>query len=112
SKTQIYVLHRHIVHALSLNTTSYFEQLNLRLAFAPLLSRTRQWGEQVAILNNALVSSNDFACIALLDSQGKEKAKAFNASLTFWAPEIDYSRTPLFQKLHRGQTADMGNVYE
>ena len=112
SKTQIYVLHRHIVHALSLNTTSYFEQLNLRLAFAPLLSRTRQWGEQVAILNNALVSSNDFACIALLDSHCKEKAKAFNASLTFWAPEIDYSPTPLFQKLHRGQTADMGNVYE
>src|ERR1700689_1059746 len=72
SKTQVFELHRHIVHALSLNTNSYFEQLNMRLAFAPLLARTRMWGEQVAILNNALMSNNDFACVALLNSGGKE----------------------------------------
>ena len=49
SKVQIFDLHRHIVNALSLNTTTYFQQLNMRLAFAPLLARTRQWGEQVSI---------------------------------------------------------------
>jgi len=46
SKTQIFDLHRHIVNALSLNTTAYFQQLNVRLAFAPLLARTRQWGNR------------------------------------------------------------------
>jgi PAS domain S-box-containing protein len=112
SKSQIFVLHRHIVHALSLNTTTYFEQLNVRLAFASTLSRTRLWGEQVALLNNALVSNNDFACIALLDANGKEHAKAFDSNLRFWSAPIDYSRNPLFQKMHEGDTADMGTVYE
>src|SRR6202142_830656 len=72
SKQQVYDLHRHIVNALSLNTSTYFQQLNMRLAFARLLSRTHQWGEQVAILNNSLLSNNDFACVALLDQGGKE----------------------------------------
>ena len=35
NKLQVAELHRHIVHALSLNTTAYFMQLNTRLAFAP-----------------------------------------------------------------------------
>ena len=71
SKEQVYELHRHIAHALSLNTNSYFQQLNMRLAFAPLLARTRQWGEQVSILNNALLSNTDFACVALSGCQGQ-----------------------------------------
>ena len=81
SKQQIYDLHRHIANALSLNTNTYFQQLNMRLAFAPLLARTRQWGEQVSILNNALMSNSDFACVALVNSQGKELAKAFDSKL-------------------------------
>src|SRR5262245_12452823 len=72
SKVQIYELHRHIVTALALNTTTYFQQLNMRLAFAPLVSRAKHWGEQVAVLNNALLSNNDFACVALLGPDGKE----------------------------------------
>jgi len=78
SKEQVYDLHRHIVNALTLNTNTYFQQLNMRLAFAPLLARTPQWGEQVSILNNALMSNPDFACVALLNSSGKELAKAFD----------------------------------
>src|SRR5947208_845601 len=70
SKVQVFELHRHIVHALSLNTTSYFQQLNMRLAFAPLLARSHNWGEQLGILNNALMSNSDFACVALLDPKG------------------------------------------
>ncbi len=42
SKTQVYDLHQHIVNALMLNTTAYFQQLNMRLAFAPLLARTKE----------------------------------------------------------------------
>jgi len=38
-------LHRHIVNALSLSTNAYY-QGHMRLAFAPLLARTRV-GEQV-----------------------------------------------------------------
>src|SRR5882672_278646 len=87
SKEQIYDLHRHIVNALSLNTNSYFQQVNTRLAFAPLLARTRQWGEQVSILNNALMSNSDFACVALVNSEGRELAKAYDSKLhDFIAP--------------------------
>src|SRR5262245_34561464 len=68
SREQIYDLHRHIVNALSLNTSTYFQQLNMRLAFAPLLARSHQWGEQVAILNNSLMSNDDFACVALVSA--------------------------------------------
>src|SRR5262245_16220057 len=73
SKTQVFDLHRHVARTLSVNTTAYFNQLNMRLAFAPLLSRARVWSEQLAILNNTLMSNSDFACVALLDAQGKEK---------------------------------------
>src|ERR1043166_2822824 len=95
SKEQVYDLHRHIVNALSLNTNTYFQQLNMRLAFAPLLSRTRQWGEQVSILNNALMSNNDFACVALLNPQGKELAKAFDSKLHELVAPLDLSKDPL-----------------
>src|SRR6266566_2234979 len=99
SKEQIYDFHRHIVNALSLNTNTYFQQLNMRLAFAPLLSRTRQWGEQVSILNNALMSNNDFACVALLNSGGKELAKAFDAKLHDFTGPLDLSGSKLFVKV-------------
>src|SRR5258708_3544646 len=64
SKQQVFELHGHIVHGLALNTTTYFQQLNTRLAFAPLLGRTSIWSEQSAILNNALLGNTDFACVA------------------------------------------------
>lgn len=112
SKVQVYELHRHIVNALSLNTTTYFQQLNMRLAFAPLLIRTHNWGEQLAILNNALMSNSDFACVALLDADGKEKVKAFDATLTQFRKSLDYSRNPLMLKVRKTQTADTGAVYE
>ncbi len=112
SKAQVMDLHRHIAHALSLNTSTYFEQLNMRLAFAPLLARSQQWGEQVGILNNALMSNNDFACVALLDPAGKEKAKAFDAALDHLKEPLNYSRNPLYQKVLTTRTADTGSVYE
>ncbi len=112
SKEQIYDLHRHIVNALSLNTNTYFQQLNMRLAFAPLLSRTRQWGEQVSILNNALMSNNDFACVALLNTQGKELAKAFDSKLHHFVPPLDVSHQDLFLKVSQDRHADTGAVYE
>src|ERR1017187_5502226 len=111
SKSQVYDLHRHIVNALSLNTTSYFQQLNMRLAFAPLLARTRQWGEQVSILNNALMNNNDFACVALLGPDGKEMAKAFDSKLRYLIPPLDLSRSPLFLKVVPDRHADTGAVY-
>ncbi|MFA5976576.1 MAG: hypothetical protein WC859_10500, partial [Elusimicrobiota bacterium] len=58
SKRQVFDLHGHIVHALSLNTANYFERLNLRLAFAPLLTRSNLWAEQVSILNSALIANS------------------------------------------------------
>src|SRR5882724_3299492 len=112
SKEQIYDFHRHIVNALSLNTNSYFQQLNMRLAFAPLLARTRAWGEQVSILNNALVSNNDFACVALVNNQGKELAKAFDSKLAHFVPPINLSRNALFLKVSPDRHADTGAVYE
>jgi PAS domain S-box-containing protein len=112
SKQQIFSLHQHIVHALSLNTTTYFQQLNMRLAFAPTLARSHSWGDQVSILNNALLSNNDFACVALLDLGGHEKAKAFDASLRNLAAPLDYSRDPLFRKIQNSRIADAGAVYE
>jgi signal transduction histidine kinase/HAMP domain-containing protein len=112
SKAQVFTLHRHIVHALASNTTTYFQQLNMRLAFAPLLARTRSWVEQVAILNNALMSNSDFACVALLDSTGHEKAKAFDATLTGLNAKLDYSRNPFFQRVLLSRSADAGPVYE
>src|ERR1700690_663692 len=111
SKEQIYDLHRHIVNALSLNTTTYFQQLNMRLAFAPLLARTRQWGEQVSILNNALMTNNDFACVALLSSDGKEMAKAFDSKLHYLVAPLDLSRNALFLKVVPDRHADTGAVY-
>src|ERR1700690_1203810 len=99
SKEQIYDLHRHIVNALSLNTNTYFQQLNMRLAFAPLLSRTRQWGEQVTILNNALMANNDFACVALITNQGKELAKAYDSKIQHFRPPLDLSNNELFKKV-------------
>src|SRR6202142_1891460 len=112
SKEQIYDLHRHIVNALSLNTTTYFQQLNMRLAFAPLLARTRQWGEQVSILNNALMANNDFACVALLDAQGKELAKAFDSKLHHFVAPLDVSHQDLFLRVAKDRHADTGSVYE
>jgi len=112
SKEQVYDLHRHIVNALSLNTNTYFQQLNMRLAFAPLLARTRQWGEQVAILNNALLSNNDFACVALLNSEGKERAKAFDSKLHDFIAPLDLSQNKLFAKVAPDRHADTGAVYE
>src|SRR5471032_1241268 len=91
SKSQIYDLHQHIVNALALNTTTYFQQLNMRLAFAPLLARTHEWGEQISILNNALLSNNDFACVALLGPDGKELAKAFDSKLHYLVSPLDLS---------------------
>src|SRR5262245_44772312 len=111
SKSQIYDLHKHIVTALSLNTTTYFQQLNMRLAFAPLLARTREWGEQVSILNNALLTNNDFACVALLNPQGKELAKAFDSKLRYLVPSLDVSQSPLYQRVIADRHADTGAVY-
>src|SRR5260370_8030799 len=96
SKVQIYDFHRHIVNALSLNTNSYFQQLNMRLAFAPLLARTRAWGEQVSILNNARMSNNDFACGALLSAPGEELAKAVDSQLQLFSPPLHLSHNPPF----------------
>ena len=111
SKSQVFELHQHIVHAIALNTTSYFQQLNMRLAFAPLLTRSKGWGDQLAILNNALLSNNDFACVALLNAQGKEITKAYDSSLTNLRTAIDYSQNPLFLKVKTNRTADTGSVY-
>src|SRR3954463_9711050 len=83
SKAQIADLHHHIVRTLAINTTAYFNQLNMRLAFAPLLSRSHVWAEQLSILNNALMSNSDFAAATLLDPNGKEKTKARDGSLEF-----------------------------
>src|SRR5438132_9857368 len=112
SKVQIYDLHRHIVNALSLNTNTYYQQLNMRLAFAPLLARTRAWGEQVSILNNALMANNDFACVGLLNRQGKELAKAFDSKLQNFVAPLDLSRHSLFLKVSPDRHADTGSVYE
>ena len=112
NKQQIFELHHHIVHALTLNTAAYFQQLNTRLAFAPLLARTPSWGEQINVLNNALLSNNDFAGAALLDSKGHEKAKAFDTKLEFLRHTLDYSLNPLFQKHQRLPSADTGSVYQ
>ena len=112
SKSQIYDLHQHIVNALALNTTTYFQQLNMRLAFAPLLARTHEWGEQVSILNNALLSNDDFACVALLVPDGKEMAKAFDSKLQYLVPLLDLSRDPFFLKVSPERRADTGAVYE
>ena len=112
NRQQVVDLHRHIVHALSLNTGAYFQQLNTRLAFAPLLARTPGWGEQINILNNALLANNDFAGAALLDAHGHEKAKAFDTKLEFLRPALDYSSNPLFQKREYQPAADTGPVYQ
>lgn len=112
SKAQVMDLHEHLVHAISLNTMSYFQQLNMRLAFAPLLTRSKIWSEQVSLLNNALLSNNDFALTALLDPIGKERAKAFDAHIESFSLPIDYSRNPLFAKVHESRGADTGQVYE
>ncbi len=112
SKEQVYDLHRHIVNALSLNTNSYFQQVNTRLAFAPLLARTRQWGEQVSILNNALMSNSDFACVALLNSEGHELAKAYDSTLHDFVAPIDLSQSKLFAKVTPDRHADTGAVYQ
>lgn len=112
SKEQIYELHRHIVHALSQNTSTYFQQLNMRLAFAPLLARTKEWGEQVSLLNNALLSNNDFACVALLNSQGKERAKAYDSRLEDFRAPLDMSHSALFLNVSSHHQADTGSVYE
>jgi signal transduction histidine kinase/HAMP domain-containing protein len=112
SRSQVYDLHQHIVNALALNTTTYFQQLNMRLAFAPLLARTHEWGEQVSILNNALMSNNDFACVALLGPDGKELAKAFDSKLQYLTAPLDLSRNPLFLKVAPDRRADTGSVYQ
>jgi two-component system, OmpR family, sensor histidine kinase ResE len=112
SKTQTFELHHHISRTLSLNTTAYFNQLNMRLAFAPLLSRARVWSEQLAILNNTLMSNSDFACVALLDQQGKEKLKAHDGSLDFLNHPLAYSGDLLFEKVKETRGADTSAVYE
>ncbi len=112
SKEQVYDLHRHIVHSLSQNTSTYFQQLNMRLAFAPLLARTKEWGEQVSLLNNALLSNNDFACVALLSSQGKELAKAYDSKLAEFRAPIDMSGSALFANVSAYRQADTGKVYD
>ena len=68
SKNQVFDLHHHIVHTLAVNTTAYFNQLNMRLAFAPLLARGRQWAEHLEILNNALMSLIGFFNLRLIFS--------------------------------------------
>ena len=112
SKAQVYDLHHHIAHTLALNTTAYFQQLNMRLAFAPLLARSNIWSEQVSVLNNALLSNSDFACVALLDANGKERMKAFDAALGFFNIPLDYSQNPFFLQVQKKQSADTGSVYE
>jgi len=111
SKSQIYELHQHIVHALALNTTNYFQQLNMRLAFAPMLARARQWSEQQALVNNALLSNNDFACVALLNSSGGQLAKAFDGKVREFIPDLFYGKDPLFESVSRKRTPDAGQVY-
>lgn len=112
SKTQLFQLHRHIVNALSLNTANYFERLNLRLAFAPLLVRSQNWSEQLAVLNNAQMSNNDFACLSLLTAEGKEKVKVFAAAAPFFGQRLDYSKNTLFLHVQKTQSPDTGPAYE
>ncbi len=112
SKNQIFDLHHHIAHTLALNTTAYFNQLNMRLAFAPLLARNHVWAEQMALLNNALMSNTDFGCVALLDAKGQERAKAYDSNLTFFGLPINYANEPLFARVGRTHNADTGPVYE
>jgi signal transduction histidine kinase len=112
SKSQVFDLHHHIVRTLAVNTTAYFNQLNMRLAFAPLLTRAHGWAEQLSVLNDALMSNNDFACAALLDANGKEKTKAHDGALQFFERALDYSNDPLFLKVQVSRTADTGSVYE
>jgi len=112
SKSQVIELHRHIVYAMGLSSNTYFQQLNMRLAFAPLLARTKEWGQQVNLLNSALLSNNDFASAALLDPLGREKAKAFDSKLGFLRAPIDYASNPLFRSVSLKRTADTGEVYE
>jgi signal transduction histidine kinase/HAMP domain-containing protein len=112
SKAQVFDLHHHIAHTLAVNTTAYFNQLNMRLAFAPLLTRAHGWAEQLAVLNNALMSNNDFACASVLDEGGKEKVKAHDGSLEFLRTPLDYSANPMFLKGQIARIADTGPVYE
>ncbi len=112
SRSQVYDLHHHIVNALSLNTSSYFQQLNMRLAFAPLLARTRKWDEQVALLNNALLSNSDFTCVALLNSEGREKAKAFDSKRSELMAPLNFSNNKFFLSVVASRNADTGSVYE
>ncbi len=112
SKAQISDLHHHITRTLTLNTTAYFNQLNMRLAFAPLLARAKVWSDQLAVLNNTLMSNNDFACVALLDTHGKEIVKARDGALNFLQKPLDYSAHPLFLNVKESQSADTGPVYE
>lgn len=112
SKQQVFELHEHIIRALALNTDTYFKQLNMRLAFAPLLVRAKHWGEQVSVLNNALLSNNDFACVALLGEDGHERAKAFDSKARGFARPLDYNGHPLFETVKQTREADTGSVYE
>jgi signal transduction histidine kinase/HAMP domain-containing protein len=112
SKGQVYELHHHIVSALNQNTSTYFQQLNMRLAFAPLLARTREWGEQISILNNALLSNSDFACVALLNSQGKELAKAYDSKIAEFRSPLNLAGNKLFLEVKQHRQADTGSVYE
>src|SRR5262249_31232752 len=53
----------------------------------------------------------DFACVALLDAQGKEKAKAHDGSLTFLNKPLDYANNALFNKVTVAGTPDTGAGY-
>jgi PAS domain S-box-containing protein len=111
SKNQTFQLHHHIARTLALTITNYFQQLNGRLAFAPMLVRSANWSEQMAVLDSALMANRDFACVALLDGAGKERAKAYDASLAFFNKPLDYSHNAFFQKTRAHHNADTGSVY-
>lgn len=111
SKSQIYEMHHHVVSGLALNTTNYFKQLNMRLTFAPMLARARQWSEQQAQLSSALLSNNDFACVALLNSAGDQLAKAFDGKIPEFVPDLSLGRDPLFRSVAKKRSPDTGAVY-
>ena len=84
--------HYNLAEIVSYNIKNYTEDLGWRLAFAPRLSAAAEQGTDPApILREALEMNPDFAFLALLGPDGKERARvAKNAELDI-QKEIDLS---------------------
>ena len=87
--------HYNLAEIVSYNIKNYTEDLGWRLAFAPRLSAAAEQGTDPApILREALEMNPDFAFLALLGPDGKERARvAKNAELDI-QKEIDLSAEP------------------